>query len=173
MEYEQTIVSGVWRKEGSYLFLHSQDTLMSKPLPLNIREFVFMGNDSSAFVLNIPQTDDYINWMLVLNDKTYPFLANSIVSVNTIADTIQQFYLSAERNLEVVLRMPRKTIQTQSYTRQSINNKIIELSIPLSKWEIDNYARYELINDTLVIKKNRLVWPRKNVVLKPHVKDVY
>jgi hypothetical protein len=104
----------------------------------------------------------------------YPFINDSVVSVH-IRDTLtaKQFYLTAERTLLLVPRLNRETIQTQTYTLQNKHSNYVEFSIPLTIKEFYRYASYELLNDTLTIKKNKLIWPRKKIELKPHLKEGY
>jgi hypothetical protein len=162
--YEHILVYGKWEHERDYLFLNGIDTLMEQSLPLHVEESIVSG-DSVLFILDIPQINEYVNWTLVLNRIPIPFNNDSIVSI-VLPNMIEQFYLKAEKNTLVVPLINRETIQTYIYIPIRKNSNLFTISIPLSGKDIYHYASYEPINDTLIIKKNKLIWPRKSVVLK-------
>jgi hypothetical protein len=157
-------VSGVWQIKGNKLFIDSRDTLMLNPLPLRVQESETMGS-SKTFISNIDVAKLYINWMLIVDEKIYPFQKDSILRVWSTSE-IKQFYLKAIRNSAVRPLVNREKVTTQSYVIQNENSNHIIISIPLSYEDMGRYATYELLTDTLTIKKNKLIWPRKNVVLK-------
>jgi len=166
--YNYVLVEGTWSSEKNLLLLDSRDTLMQAHLPLNVIESKAVGVDSLKFILDEPLW--YVNWILILNGVSYPLINDSVV---TLVDTfaVKRFYLTAERDNRLVPGINRETIRTQTYTLQNENGNLVELSTPLTGREVYRYASYELLNDTLEIKKGELIWKRKNVVLKPFLKE--
>ena len=170
--YKQVLVSGTWKEENNKLLIDSRDSLMQNFLPLSIKELMITDQDSLKFILCIPSDYLYVNWRLIIDDNSYSFINDSVVSIiNTSSE--KQFYLAAERDMLIVPRINRETIRTQTQTLQDRHSNLVELSISLTIAEVNRYANYELLNDTLTIKKNKLVWSRKNIELKPHNKEGY
>jgi hypothetical protein len=167
---ERIWVSGIWKKEDNKLLIDSRDSLMQSPLPLSVQESRATGNNQT-FILNFTP-ECYTNWVLIANEKSYPLQGDTILRIRP-AQKIEQFYLTAQWNPGCRPLANRESIKTQSYVLQNENTNHTVISIPLLLTDKGRYAGYELLNDTLVIKKNKLVWRRKNLILKPHKKEGY
>lgn len=114
--------------------------------------------DDFIHVVFNPTFRDTTQWKIVLNDREYPIIPDSVFLIKDI-NKIDSFYIKGFLNVEYMSPMPKQRhIKSITYYPQGKCN-FYNISFPDSiDYHIFNYVS---LQDTLDVKGNNLVWNRK------------
>lgn len=156
---------GIWRKIDKNTILLQSKYLDLNNLPISVVENKYDNQDSLMIIelkCDIPDDEKYYLFSLILDDSIIIYSNNKIFKLpfkSNFSKINFRIYFTCKNCTTTPLQ---DSIATRSYY---IQNKSNHYKVTLE--DVDpKYFFYEIIkNDTIILKKNKLFWPKKNLIL--------